>query len=227
MDWAFDTDPSGDLRHYTLMSLRTIVECYYPAIFPTVGSQDAPGPHDPVGPTLLCEIYNYLTQSLSPMVEASIQAPDSPVEVVPANSKSQDWQRRWIAMRQIQTSVSGVIPDTVWGACPCVAGALLIPTLMMILVEQGCHHSVRGGRSLFSRGGIWTCPLTSAGGNWWCDHQLELTPSLPLGRMKIWIPFYVSSGGTLVILRIATFVSLQGTDGLLPICPISSFNFLI
>ena len=28
MDWAFDSDPSGDLRHHTLMSLRTIIRCY-------------------------------------------------------------------------------------------------------------------------------------------------------------------------------------------------------
>ena len=99
MDQAFDSDPSEDLRHYTLMSLRTIVGYYYPAIFPTVGSQGVLDSHDPVGLILFGEVPDYLTRSLCPMAEASVQAPDSLMEVVPANSKSQDWQRCWAAMR--------------------------------------------------------------------------------------------------------------------------------
>ena len=82
-------------------------------MFPTVGSQGAPGPHDLVGPTLFGEVYKYLTCSLHLMAEASVQAPDSPMEVVSANSKSQDWRRCWAATRQTQTSVSDVIPGTV------------------------------------------------------------------------------------------------------------------
>ena len=113
MDQVFDSDPSGDLRHHTLMTLRTIVRCYYPAVFPTVGSQGAPGPHDPVGPALLVEIYDHLIRSLHSIAEASTQAPDFPLEVVPTNSKSRDRQRHWAATRRIQTSVNDVIPDTV------------------------------------------------------------------------------------------------------------------
>ena len=90
MSWTFDSDLSGNLRHHTLMTLRTIVRHYYPAIFSTVGFQDALDPHDPVGPALLVEIYSYFIQFLCSMVEVSTQALDSPLEVVPANSKSQD-----------------------------------------------------------------------------------------------------------------------------------------
>ena len=48
---------------------------------------------------------------------------------------------------------------------------------------------------------------------------MELTLSLPSGRMKIWIPCYMSSRGTLAILCIATSVSVWGMDGLLSTCP--------
>ena len=109
---------------------------------------------------------------------------------------------------------------------PGVAAALLIPTSMLALMEQGWWHSVRGGRSLFGGGGIWTCPLTLAGDNWWCDHQLELALSLPSGRVKIWIPCYASSRGTLAMLCIAASVSVWGMDGLLSTCPsFLSFHF--
>ena len=50
LDWTFETDPLGDLRHHFLMSLRSTIGCYYPAVFPTVGFQGAPGPHDLTGP---------------------------------------------------------------------------------------------------------------------------------------------------------------------------------
>ena len=113
MDQVFDSGSLEDLRHYTLMTLRTIVECYYPAVFPTVGFQGTLGSHNPVGPAPSVEIYDYLTQSLHPMVEASTQAPDSSLEVVSANSKSQNQQRCQAAMRQTLMSVSDVIPDTV------------------------------------------------------------------------------------------------------------------
>ena len=106
------------------------------------------------------------------------------------------------------------------------APALLIPTSMSALVEQGWWHSVREGRSLFGRGGIWTRPLTLAGGNWRCGRRLELTFSLPLGRVKIWIPCYASSRGTLTGPRIAASVSVRGVDGLLSTCPFAfSFDF--
>ena len=113
IDQVFDSDPLGDLRRHTLMTLRTIVGHYYPAVFPTVGSQGALDPHDLVGPAPSVEIYDYLTQSLCPMAEASIQAPDSPLEVVPANSKSWDQWRHQAAMRRTQTSVSDIILGTV------------------------------------------------------------------------------------------------------------------
>ena len=57
MDQVFDTDPLEDLRHHTLMALRTIVGHYYPAVFPTVGSQSTLGVHNPVGPAPSVEIY--------------------------------------------------------------------------------------------------------------------------------------------------------------------------
>ena len=60
MDQTFETDPLDDLGHHILMSLRSIVGHYYPAVFPTVGSQGAPGPHDLIGPASSVEIYNYL-----------------------------------------------------------------------------------------------------------------------------------------------------------------------
>ena len=107
-----------------------------------------------------------------------------------------------------------------------MAAALLILTSMLALVEQGWWHSVREGRSLFGRGGIWTCPLTLAGGNWRCDHRLELTLSLSLGRVKIWIPCYMSSRGTLTGLHITASVSVRGMDGLLSTCLFAfSFDF--
>ena len=61
MDQAFDSDSLGDLRHHTLMTLRTIIGHYYPAVFPTVGSQGALDPHNLIGPAPSVEIYNYLT----------------------------------------------------------------------------------------------------------------------------------------------------------------------
>ena len=86
--------------------------------------------------------------------------------------------------------------------------ALLILTLVITLVGWGCHHSVRGRRSLFGGDEIWMHPLTLAGGNWQCDCQLELIPFLPLGRVKIWISCYANSRGTLAMLCIAAFISL-------------------
>ena len=112
LDRTFETDPLGGLRHHFLMTLRSIIGCYYPAVFPTVGSQGAPGPHDLTGPAPSVEIYNYLTRSLCPMAEASTQATEPPLEAAPANSKSRDQQRCQAATRRTQTSVSDVIPDT-------------------------------------------------------------------------------------------------------------------
>ena len=113
MDQVFDSDPLGDLRHHILMTLRTIIGCYYPAVFPTVGSQGMPDPHDLVGPAPLVGVYDYLTRSLHPMAEASTQALDSPLEVVSANSKSQNQQRHWTAIRRTQMSISDIIPGIV------------------------------------------------------------------------------------------------------------------
>ena len=112
MDRTFEADPSGGLRHHFLMTLRSIVGRYYPAVFPTVGSQGAPGPHDPTGPAPSVEIYDYLTRSLCPMAEASTQVPEPPLEAAPANSKSQDQRRHRAATRRTQMSVSDVIPGT-------------------------------------------------------------------------------------------------------------------
>ena len=112
MDRTFETDPSGGLRHHFLMTLRSIIGRYYPAVVPTVSSQGAPGPHDLTGLAPSVEIYNYLTRSLCLMAEASTQAPEPPLEVAPANSKSRDQQRHRAAMRQTQASVSDVILDT-------------------------------------------------------------------------------------------------------------------
>ena len=112
LDRTFETDPSGGLRHHFLMTLRSIVGCYYPAVFPTVSSQGAPGPHNRTGPAPSVEIYDYLTQSLCPMVEASTQVAEPPLEAAPVNPKSQDWWRCWTATRHTQMSVSDNIPGT-------------------------------------------------------------------------------------------------------------------
>ena len=112
LDRTFETDPSGGLRHHFLMTLRSVVGYYYPAVFSTVGSQGALGPHDPTGPAPSVEIYDYLTRSLRLMAEASIQATEPPLEAVPANPKSRDQRMRWAATRHTQTSVSDVIPGT-------------------------------------------------------------------------------------------------------------------
>ena len=90
MDRTFEADPLGGLRHHFLMTLRSIVGRYYPAVFPTVGSQGALGPHDLTGPAPSVEIYDYLTRSLRLMAEVSIQAMEPPLEVAPANPKSRD-----------------------------------------------------------------------------------------------------------------------------------------
>ena len=165
IDQMFDTDPLWDLRHHILMALRTIVGHYYPAVVSTVDFQNTPDPHNPVGPALSIEIYNYLTQSLCPMTEASTQTPVSSLEMVPANFKSQDWQRCQATMKWTQMSFQIQFE----APAPYVAGALLILTSVMTLVEQGCHHSVREGRPLFGGDGIWTHPLILTGNNWWCD----------------------------------------------------------
>ena len=112
LDQTFETDPLSGLRHHFLMTLRSVVGRYYPAVFPTVGSQGAPSPHDPTGPAPSVEIYNYLTRSLRPMAEASIQATEPPLEAAPANPKSRDRRRRRAATRRTPTSVSDVIPGT-------------------------------------------------------------------------------------------------------------------
>ena len=112
LDQTFETDPSGGLRHYLLMTLRSVVGRYYPAVFLTVGSQGAPGPHDLTGPAPSVEIYDYLTRSLCLMAEVSIQATEPPLEAAPTNPKSRDQRRRRAATRHTQMSVSDVIPGT-------------------------------------------------------------------------------------------------------------------
>ena len=77
MDWTFETDSLGNLRHHVLISLRSTV-----GVFPTVSFQGALGPHSLIGPAPSVEIYNYLTQSLCPIAGASIQAPKPPLEVL-------------------------------------------------------------------------------------------------------------------------------------------------
>jgi hypothetical protein len=50
MDRVFDADPSGMLRHQSLLVLRMILGRYYPSVAPTNDDRAEPGPNDPVGP---------------------------------------------------------------------------------------------------------------------------------------------------------------------------------
>lgn len=50
MDRVFDADPSGMLRHQSLLVLRMILGRYYPSVAPTNDDRAEPGPNDPIGP---------------------------------------------------------------------------------------------------------------------------------------------------------------------------------
>ena len=99
MDRVFNIDPTGGLRHQSLVVLRLILGLYYPTVYPLVGSLTGPGPNDPSGP-IESDIYDYLTCSLRPMADASTQAPDPPLETVPVSFKSRDRRKRQAATRQ-------------------------------------------------------------------------------------------------------------------------------
>ena len=89
------------------------------------------------------------------MAEASIQAPEPPLKMAPANSKSQDWQRCWAAMRWTQISVM------LWDGSS-ILSYLWPYFFLSMALSLSLHLIIFGGFILFLKDtfhliGIWSC----------------------------------------------------------------------